>query len=97
MQANFKSRQAYLEWRAHWRRSVKDVSSVIRTHKDEARKPTNNSERQREAQSNLRSSQMLARCLYMALETAKEEYTISKMIDKLAEMTEEDFMGAEQI
>ena len=70
MQMRFKSRQAYLEWRSHWRRDYAGVAGSIRQNKAAARKPTNNAEDTRHYQSALMHEQMVARTMLMAREAA---------------------------
>ena len=88
MQAKFKTYGEYIEWRAHWRRDYREVSSVIRSCKIEERKPTNNTEAQKLAQSTKRRHQCLARTLMLAreaIETRRKTLQIEALIHRLTE------------
>lgn len=82
-QAKFKSRDAFLEWRAHWRKDYAEVTQRIRGYKTEARKPTNNSAEQAHCNRELRRLQTAARSLMIAREAAAEAYALRKQVTEV--------------
>ena len=84
MQSKFKSRAAFIEWRAHWRSDYREVSESIRMTKSVARKPTNNSEAMRAAQSDMRHFQTIARSLLMAREAVLQAHDPTRFAEREA-------------
>ena len=72
-QLSFKSRDQYVEWRAHWRKQMNNTSLLIRWNKMQLR-ITNNEEKRRGIQSVIKSLKMVARCLMMSRTAVDQLY-----------------------
>lgn len=70
----FKNSNVYVEWRAHWRRKMRDVTQLIRMCKDSLRTHPNGSWRYCQIQSDLRGLKQQARTLQMARFAVEADY-----------------------
>lgn len=77
MQARFKTKEEFLQFRAEWRKAYKETAINIREYKIHIKKA--GKEHDMKAQRHLQTLRIMARSLMISLDAAKATYAIDKV------------------